>query len=64
MAGSSSRGKNVLFGLPERGKDAASRPRRGRVCEQPECSTILSTFNSATMCWTHAQPSFRRTTTL
>jgi hypothetical protein len=46
-------GKGVQFGSPMRGKDAASRPPRGRTCEHPGCTTVLSTYNSASRCWAH-----------
>ncbi|MBI3647384.1 MAG: hypothetical protein HY240_01260 [Actinobacteria bacterium] len=52
-------GKGVELGPPERGKGAASRPERGRVCDHLGCQTILSTYNSSVVCWTHAEPSYR-----
>ena len=48
------------FGTPQRGREAESRPPRGRLCDQPGCSTVLSTYNSATSCWLHTVPSFSR----
>ena len=50
-------GNGIELGAPRRGKEASSRPVRGRVCEQPGCQTVLSTYNSAVLCWLHAEPS-------
>jgi hypothetical protein len=47
------------FGTPDRGKDAGSRPASGRVCDEPGCATVLSTYNSAGTCWMHGSPSTR-----
>lgn len=58
---SSSRGKGILLGVPDRGKGASSRPVSGRVCERAGCSTVLSTFNPSSTCWLHTDPSFKRT---
>jgi hypothetical protein len=49
----------VLFGTPERGKKSGSRAAQGRVCNEPECSTILSTYNVAGTCWLHSPSSYR-----
>ena len=49
--------KRVQFGPPDRGKDAASRASTGRHCTEPGCATVLSTYNAATTCWLHSQPS-------
>jgi hypothetical protein len=49
----------VQFGSPARGKEASSRPSAGRTCEQPGCTTVLSTYNAATRCWLHSDPSHR-----
>ena len=43
----------VFFGRPDRGKEASARPARGRICAQQGCSTVLSTYNAAEMCWLH-----------
>jgi hypothetical protein len=51
-------GNGVQLGLPARGKDASSRPVRGRVCERPGCQTVLSTYNPAILCWMHSAPSY------
>jgi hypothetical protein len=58
MTGRNGRNTTIL-GPPEKGKGADSRPSTGRVCNQEGCSTILSTYNSATSCWLHAEPAFR-----
>jgi hypothetical protein len=52
--------EGVQFGTPQRGKEAAARPIRGRRCEYPGCPTVLSTYNSATTCWFHTRPSYGR----
>jgi hypothetical protein len=60
MARSTSGGKdNVHFGPPDRGKDAASRPSRGRPCDMVGCETVLSTYNSSTTCWLHTNATYR-----
>jgi hypothetical protein len=51
-------GNGVQLGLPARGKDASSRPSRGRICERPGCQTVLSTYNSAILCFMHAAPTY------
>ena len=28
----------------------------GRVCEEPECETVLSIYNATGWCWQHEQP--------
>lgn len=48
----------MQFGSPVRGKEAAARPPRGRMCEVEGCQTILSTYNSSSLCWLHTQPSY------
>ena len=47
------------FGTPSRGHEASTRPTHGRVCAKPGCTTILSTYNSASVCWLHTEPSRR-----
>lgn len=54
-----SSGGTTSFGTPERGKDAASRPERGRICDQDGCTTVLSTYNASGTCWLHTQPTTR-----
>jgi hypothetical protein len=49
----------VRYGTPTAGKGAASRSKAGRQCEVPNCDTVLSTYNSATTCWLHSQPTQR-----
>ena len=46
-------------GTPVRGKEASTRPARGRVCAYEGCTTILSTYNPAHECSVHAQPMYR-----
>jgi hypothetical protein len=50
---------NVQYGTPGTGKDAASRPQAGRHCEVGGCTTVLSTYNTATTCWLHSSPTQR-----
>lgn len=58
MAGPSGRG-GAKVGSPERGREASTRPARGRMCEREGCSTILSTYNPSTTCWLHTEPAYR-----
>jgi hypothetical protein len=48
---------SALFGRPDRGKASSDRPARGRICSADGCSTILSTYNEAEVCWLHAPAS-------
>lgn len=58
--------RTVPLGKPGRGKEASDRSPRGRTCIEEGCSTILSTYNAAELCWLHAPaerprpPSFSR----
>jgi hypothetical protein len=52
--------ERVHFGTPQRGRESGSRPARGRLCDQPGCPTVLSTYNSASSCWLHTIPSYAR----
>lgn len=54
------RRSDVQFGAPERRKDAPIRRSYGRVCEHSGCSTVLSTYNASSYCWTHSMPSYSR----
>jgi len=45
--------QGVAYGTPEVGKRATPRGARGRLCAHEGCTTILSTYNTATMCWQH-----------
>jgi hypothetical protein len=45
---------SALFGRPDRGKAVSDRAPRGRICSAEGCSTILSTYNEAEVCWLHA----------
>jgi hypothetical protein len=49
----------VEFGRPQRGRDATSREARGRQCEAPGCSTVLSTYNRSRTCYLHTMPEYR-----
>jgi hypothetical protein len=52
-------GGEVRFGTPERGKEPTSRPARGRLCAEPSCHTVLSTYNRSTTCYLHTAPEYR-----
>jgi hypothetical protein len=47
------------YGPPDPGKRAKHRSAKGRLCQQPGCTTILSTYNAADRCSLHTEPSFR-----
>ena len=47
------------YGSPERGKTAKFRPAKGRLCQEPGCTTVLSTYNTDDRCYLHTAPSFR-----
>lgn len=51
---------NALFGRPIRGKEASARPARGRVCGHEGCTTVLSTYNVADLCWLHMPVAYPR----
>ena len=46
--------RTMPLGKPGRGKEASDRSPRGRTCFKEGCSTILSTYNAAELCWLHA----------
>ncbi len=46
----------VVFGAPERGKGPPKAARRGRRCDEPGCSTVLSTYNPSVRCYLHTSP--------
>jgi hypothetical protein len=48
----------VQFGPPKAGKPTAN-TRGGRVCQSPECETILSIYNTLEWCSLHEQPKLR-----
>lgn len=50
---------NVRFGAPDRGKGASSRAIKGRLCAEPGCATVLSTYNRADRCFLHTEPPHR-----
>jgi hypothetical protein len=39
--------------------NAADVPAAGRVCTEPGCSTILSTYNKSMVCALHSVPEYR-----
>lgn len=43
----------VVYGSPTTGRRAVTRSQGGRLCEEPGCTTILSTYNSSLTCWLH-----------
>jgi hypothetical protein len=43
----------VPFGTPGTGKGVARRAERGRLCADPACSTVLSTYNTSATCYLH-----------
>jgi hypothetical protein len=47
------------FGPPDRGKGTLSRAAAGRLCDEPGCATVLSTYNAATTCFLHSAPTTR-----
>ena len=47
------------IGAPQRGKESSTRAARGRICTREGCATMLSTYNRATECSIHTEPSFR-----
>jgi len=46
-------GKPVRASVPMASARSKGRSDKGRVCSQPGCETVLSTYNSLTTCWTH-----------
>ena len=52
-------GSDVVLGAPGRGKDAASRPAKGRPCSEAACTTVLSTYNRSATCFLHTPPTRR-----
>jgi len=49
----------VRLGTPDRSKDSPVRAEQGRLCEEPGCSTVLSTYNRSARCYLHTAPSYR-----
>lgn len=43
----------VQYGPPGSGKGATARASQGRLCDEPSCTTVLSTYNASTTCWLH-----------
>jgi hypothetical protein len=56
MVGSSG---GVQYGTPDRGKDSVFREAQGRLCAEPGCMTVLSTYNRSATCYLHTAPSYR-----
>ena len=44
----------VQYGPPGAGRGAVSRASQGRLCDEPTCTTVLSTYNASTTCWLHS----------
>jgi hypothetical protein len=40
------------LGTPGR-RASARRAASGRICEDAQCTTVLSTYNSSLFCWAH-----------
>jgi hypothetical protein len=51
--------KQTRFGTPDNGKGAQYRPAKGRLCQEPGCETLLSTYNASDRCYLHSAPAFR-----
>ncbi len=49
----------TVYSTPETGRTAKARAAKGRRCDHPGCSTMLSTYNRSSTCWTHSPPSYR-----
>jgi hypothetical protein len=49
----------TIFGPPATGKTAKQRAAKGRQCDHSGCSTMLSTYNASSTCWTHTPPGYR-----
>lgn len=47
------------FGTPGSDKHGPARSKAGRACEEPGCSTVLSTYNASQRCYLHTAPSYR-----
>ena len=54
-----SNSSKVQFGTPVHGKGATSRAERGRLCADPSCATVLSTYNKSETCYIHTTPSYK-----
>jgi hypothetical protein len=52
--------QGVEYGSPHLGKGVPVRSGAGRMCSHEGCTTILSTYNSATSCWAHMPNTMRR----
>jgi hypothetical protein len=55
----SSVANDTRFGTPGAGKKALQRPAKGRPCQEPDCTTLLSTYNASDHCFLHATPAYR-----
>lgn len=49
----------VRLGAPDGSKGSPVRAAGGRRCEEPGCSTVLSTYNRSARCYLHTAPSYR-----
>ena len=59
MARATSGSNQVQFGMPDRGKRAETRASAGRPCHHDGCLTVLTTYNSGTMCWLHTDSQYK-----
>jgi len=59
MARATSGNNQVQFGMPDRGKRAETRASAGRLCHHDGCLTVLTTYNSGTMCWLHTDSKYK-----
>lgn len=48
----SSGSHTVQYGTPL-GRASKAKAARGRLCDVPGCTTVLSIYNDATSCWPH-----------
>ncbi|MEX1264817.1 MAG: hypothetical protein WEE66_12960 [Actinomycetota bacterium] len=49
----------VHYGPPGSGKGMVTRSSQGRHCEEPGCTTVLSTYNASSTCWLHTGPALK-----
>lgn len=49
--------QNVRYGVPDRGKGSIPQAGKGRPCEEPGCTTVLSVYNTSSNCWVHDRES-------
>lgn len=59
MTKATSGSKQTQFGTPDRGRQASSRASADRRCQQPGCTTFLTTYNPGSTCWLHSSSQFK-----